>query len=280
MPSAVRDPGLFDLKESFWLAITTAFLLLTVTQLNQATSYPLLVVVLCAITMWVTGTFINISKRSANPTLEPSLFSSFAFTWINVATVVVNLTGFATMLFVPYFLVQASGRSLSESGLIMAVGPLAMMTAASLGGRAVARVGASRLAFAGAISVAFGLGWIGTWNEATERTLLCVALLVHGFGLGLFQVASLELVASSLPKSKRGVAGSMVLVMRTIGVVIAASTLTTIFAHFEGSTSSVISGERFVFAFQTVFHFAAAGLASFVMISLFRTSLWLRARGR
>lgn len=280
MPSSVRDSGLLDLKESFWLAITTALLLLTVTQLDQAATYPVLVIVLCVITMWVAGTFINISKRSANPILEPRLFSSFNFTWINVATVMVNLAGFATMLFVPYFLVQASGRSLSESGLIMAVGPLAMMTAANLGGRAVAHIGASRLALVGAISVALGLGWIGTWNETTERTLLCAALLVHGFGLGLFQVASLELVASSLPKSKRGVAGSMVLVMRTIGVVIAASILTTTFAHLEGSASSAISGPSFVFAFQTVFHFAAVGLASFVVISLFRTSLWLHARGQ
>lgn len=277
MPPPVRDPGIFDLKESLWLAVTTALLLLTVTQLDQAATSPVFVFVLCALTMWVTGTFINISKRSSNPILVPSLFSSFSFTWINVATVVVNLTGFATMLFVPYFLVQASGKSLSESGLIMAVGPLAMMTAAHLGGRAVAHLGASRLALAGAILVALGLGGVGTWNETTERTLLCVALLVHGFGLGLFQVASFELVAFSLPKSKRGVAGSMVLVMRTIGVVIAASGLTLTFAHFEGSASPTVSGDPFVFAFQTVFQFAAVGLATFVMISLLRTSLWLRA---
>ncbi len=280
MPPSVRDPGLLDFKESFWLAITTALLLLTVTQLDQAATHPVRVVALCAITLGVAGTFITISRGSANPILEPRLFSSFAFTWINVATVVVNLAGFATMLFVPYFLVQVSGKSLSESGLIMAVGPLAMMIAANLGGRAVAQMGASRLALAGAIAVALGLGWIGTWTETTGRTVLCVALLVHGFGLGLFQVASLELVASSLAKSKRGVAGSMVLVMRTIGVVIAASILTTIFAHLEGRAVPAGSGTGFVVAFQTVFHLAAAGLAGFVIISLFRTSLWLRARGQ
>jgi MFS family permease len=275
--SPMRDHGIFDLQDSLLLAITTALLLLTVTQLDQAAAYPVLVVALCAITMSVAGTFIHITKRSNNPILEPSLFSSFAFTWINVATVVVNFTGFATMLFVPYFLVQASGLSLSESGLIMAVGPLAMMTAANLGGQAVGRLGANLLAFTGAISVALGLGWISTWDESTERTLLCAALLVHGFGLGLFQVASLEFVTSSLPKSKRGVAGSLVLVMRTIGVVIAASALTNTFAHFEGSASPITRGERFVFAFQTVFHFVAVGLAAFVTISLLRTSLWLRS---
>lgn len=278
MPTPMRDHGTLDLKDSLLLATTTALILLTVTQLDQAAAYPVLVAALCAITVLVTATFLNITRRSANPILEPGLFASFAFTWINVATVVVNFTGFATMLFVPYFLVRASGLSASESGLIMAVGPLAMMAAANLGGRAVGWMGPSRLAFAGAISVALGLGWIGTWDASTERVLLCVALAVHGFGLGLFQVAGLEFVASSLPKSKRGVAGSLVLVMRTIGVVIAASSLTIMFAHFEGAPNPLVGGDRFVIAFQAVFQFAAVGLAAFVAISLLRTSLWRNAK--
>jgi hypothetical protein len=190
---------------------------------------------------------------------------------------VIHFAGFAIMLFVPYFFVQASGLSLSESGLIMAVGPLAMMAAANLGGQVVRRVGANRLALAGAISVSLGLGWISTWDETTERALLCAALLVHGFGLGLFRFPAL----SSLQLHCRNRSeASLVLwywCTRTIGVVIAASALTVTFAHFEGSASPKVSGERFVFAFQTVFHFAAVGLAVYVTISLLRTSLWLES---
>jgi MFS family permease len=77
MPSPTRDHCIFGFKDSLLLATTTALILLTVTQLDQATANPVRVVALCAITMWVTVTFIQIMKRSTNPTLDPSLYLQF-----------------------------------------------------------------------------------------------------------------------------------------------------------------------------------------------------------
>ena len=48
---------------------------------------------------------------------------------MNITTIVVILAGFATMLFVTHFFVRATDLTLSESGLIMAVGPVGMMIA-------------------------------------------------------------------------------------------------------------------------------------------------------
>ena len=273
LTSPTRDSGVFDLRSSLLLAFTMGVLLLTVTQLDQALEQVSRVAILCGTTMLAMATFITISRRSSNPILNLRAFSDFAFAWINLATVVVNFAAFATMLFVPYFLVRISGLPLTQSGLIMAVSPAGMMLASNLGGLAMPTMGARRLALAGASIVAVGLYWISYWGGSTGVPLLCGALLVHGLGIGLFQIASLDFVASVLPKASRGVAGSLVMVMRTIGVVIAASTLTLAFAHFEGVSSIAAGNDRFVAAFQTVFCFAAAGLAAFTVMSLISTSL-------
>ena len=112
------------------------------------------------------------------------------------------------------------------------------------------------------------------WGASKETIVLCAALLLNGISLGLFQVAALAFIASALPKPQRGVAGSLTLVMRTIGVVVAASVLAIVFAHLQ---TALAPGdvEGFVSAFQQVFWYASVGLAAFQAASLFWTGFWL-----
>jgi MFS family permease len=161
----------------------------------------------------------------------------------------------------------------------MAVGPLGMMLAANLGGRITGRIGPNHLAFAAMIMVTLGLAWISLWNDTTGHVLLALALLLHGAGLGLFQAVNLEIVAATLPKTNRGVAGSLTLVMRTIGVVMAASLLTMAFAGIEQDAAAAGGDDAFAVAFRSVFQLAALGLAGFVLISLLRPSLWRQSGG-
>jgi hypothetical protein len=48
-------------------------------------------------------------------------------------------------------------------------------------------------------------------------------LWVQGLGMGLFQVAYTDAVVGALPVSSRGVAGSLSMVARTVGVVVGAT---------------------------------------------------------
>lgn len=273
MPTPAHDTGRFDLTGSVLLAGATGLLLLTVGQLEWAPTHPMSVGALMVATLAAIAGFVIVTRRSATPILDLAAFAHRSFAWINITNVVVNLTGFATMLFVPYFLVRISGLPLWQGGLVMAVGPLGMMLAANLGGRGVRTLGAERLALAGAILVALGLFWIAYWDATTGYLALALAMLVHGAGLGLFQVTSLEIVTAALPPSNRGVAGSLALVMRTIGVVLAASTLTLAFAHVERGAAPLAANDAFVLAFQTVFLWSAISLAGFLALSAIRLPL-------
>ena len=276
MPPSPRAHGRFDLTDSFLLAGATGLFLLFLSQFELASTYPVHFGLLGIATALTTGAFISFSRSSSAPIIDLGGFSNFGFAWINIANVIINFAGFATMLFVPYFLVQISGLPLWQSGLIMAAGPIAMMAAANIAGWTIPGLGADRLAVAGAVLVAIGLHWMSFWDSETGRQPLTLALLLHGAGLGLFQVASLDIVAESLPRSNRGVAGSLALVMRTIGVVMAASILTLAFAHYQQGLPGLGESDSFVFAFQAVFQGAAFGLSAFVAVWLFRPSLWTR----
>lgn len=268
LPSPDRDVGNFDLPGAILLATATALLLLTISQAAAAASAPYYVAALVIVTICAIAAFLMASRRARSPVLDIAAFRSGTFTWINLTNIAVNLAGFATMLFVPYFLVRVTELPLWQSGLVMAVGPLGMTIAANIGGRLIPTVGSLRLAVIGTIAVAAGLGWISTWNATTTTVELTAALFIHGAGLGLFQVASLEIVASALPRTNRGVAGSLAFVMRTVGVVIAASTLTLAFTQIQHSAADPAAAPAFVEAFQTVFRFCALGLLLFLALSV------------
>jgi hypothetical protein len=96
---------------------------------------------------------------------------------------------------------------------------------------------------------------IGGWGAGSPGWLLLVPpLLLNGVGTGLFQVAYMDAVLRTLPPERRGVAGSIALLTRTLGVVGGATVLTLIFQAAQGAGSGFLPG------FAATFRIA--GLAS------------------
>ena len=78
--------------------------------------------------------------------------------------------------------------------------------------------------------------------------LLVMALLVQGFGQGLFQVAFLDTVTATLPAASRGVAGSLGMLTRTVGVVLGASLLALAYRSLLSATGALLPALQGVFA--------------------------------
>jgi len=89
-----------------------------------------------------------------------------------------------------------------------------------------------------------------------------VALAMQGLGLGFFQVAYMEIVLAASPLAHRGVAGSLSMLTRTIGVVTGASVLTLGFHAVAAAArgSGMDDTEAFLTAFRTMFR--AAGVTA------------------
>jgi len=148
--------------------------------------------------------------------------------------------------------------SLPLAGAVLALSFVGSIAASPLAGRLIERVPAERVALLGAVLGGAGLFLIGSWNAGPTLLAIIAALVLQGFGAGLFQVSYIDVVMATLPPRHRGVAGSVAMLTRTLGIVTGATLLTLV---FHGIETSALAGGRnaadaFLDAFATTFRLA------------------------
>lgn len=276
LPPQRKAGGSFDLLGAVLLAGGLGLLLLTFNQLRNPAAGAETIGLLMGATLVALAGFVWQERRVDAPIIALGVFRDWDFTLFNVTNIAVNFTGFSVLLLVPYYLTRATGLPLSLGGAVLASGPLAMIVAAQLGGHLAHRVGAGRVAFFGAVLVAAGIAAIGSWEADEAPVRMIATLLVQSAGLGLFQVACLERVSATLPRANRGVAGSLVMVTRTVGVVLAASLLTLIFTALETQAAAAGAADGFLAAFQATFRYTGLFMAVFLALTCLRPGMWFR----
>jgi MFS family permease len=218
--------------------------------------------------------FVLRERRTAQPLIDLRYFHDRDFALVNAAHVALNVAGFSIMLLVPFYLDRVVGLSVPLIGVTLAAGPAGVMIAGPVAGRVATWIAPRRLALCGAALLAiaqFGIGSVG----AHPVMLLLVAMMVtHGFGLGLFQVAYFDIATATIPRQDRGVAGSLVMMTRTIGVVTGATMLMLLFQSLRGTAADMPETEAFLYGFRGAFWITAALPVTAVLAGLL--SGWAR----
>jgi hypothetical protein len=188
----------------------------------------------------------------------------------------VNFAAFGVLILVPYYLVRTAGLQGITGGAVLALGASGTVIGSWLAGRFVRHASVGRLALLGIVFVIIGLGAVSMWTSDTPLPSLGLALLVQGCGLGLFQVAYADFVTATLPVAERGVAGSLTMVTRTIGVVAGATGLSTGSAHLEAVAlaAGATTADAFLSGFRQTFLCASAVLALLLALSMLRSRVW------
>jgi len=265
----------FDFAGASLLVVGLSTCLLAVNQARYAGGagalVPILLGVTAAASLWG---FVWRERHAPEPILRPGLFRDAGFALVNVTNAAVNLVGFAVMFLVPYFLDRLTHLPLVTAGAVLATSPAGMVLAGPVGGWLLGRVAAPRLAFTGAVLVGVGLFAIGRWDAATPTVALVASLVAVGSGLGLFQVAYIHIVTGTLPPGDRGVAGSLAMVTRTVGVVSGATCLALAFSSFTPA-GEARDAAAFLIPFSATFTAAAAALLAFLLLTLLRPRTWL-----
>lgn len=204
--------------------------------------------------------FIFRESRAARPIISIEILRAPGFALLNVVSVLANLAAFSVWLLVPYFLARVPDYGLTESGMILATAAAGAVLAAPIGGRIAGRhVRPEWLAIAGAACIGVGLLLLGAWTEQTPTILRITGLAVQGIGLGLFQLAYSDIVTAALPLADRGVAGSLVLLTRTLGTVTAASVVLLVFGIMDAIYGFLEAFQK-TFQLAALLAFASAGL--------------------
>ena len=257
LPAASGGRGeRFDIAGALLLACGIVALLLAINALPRLRDGDYLGPVLIAAAAASLAAFLRWESRIAHPIVQIALFRNRAFAAITLAGVLMYLVSFSVLLIVPYFFVRYTALPLPLAGALLATGFAAMAAVSPGAGWLVGRIAAERIAPLGALVTGLGLFLIGEWQPDTPPQFMLFALALQGLGMGLFQVAYMEIVMAASPLAYRGVAGSLSMLTRTIGVVTAAAGLTLAFQALQGAASAQGAGEAqaFLSAFRNLFH--------------------------
>ena len=251
-----REP--VDVLGAALLALAISTLLLTFNQLQRPGQGLLPAIVLAGIAAASFFGFERWERRVARPIVNLDFFRIGGFAAVNGASVLVYLTSFSVMLLAPYYLVRMTDLPLPLAGAVLAASSIGSIAASPVAGRVIERWPAARAAAFGAVLNGASLWLIGGWHVGTSTVAVVAPLVLQGVGLGLFQVAYMDIVMGTLPPQHRGVAGSLAMLTRTFGVVAGATMLTLVF-HALGGASPATAGaaaEGFLSAFRATFRLA------------------------
>jgi EmrB/QacA subfamily drug resistance transporter len=258
LPSARNlIPQSFDFPGAVLLVLSIGGMLLA---LNQLQAFGWLCAAAAVGTATMAALFTMRQLRARQPIIDVRYFADRDFALVNAAHTALNVAGFSIMLLVPFYLDRLGGLSVPASGIVLASSPLGIVLAAPLAGRMATRVPPRLLALIGSMAMAVAQIAISLAGAPANIPVLCLSMFAQGFGLGLFQVAYFDIATATIPRENRGVAGSLVMVTRTIGVVTGATVLMLIFQTMR--TGALAGGmpeiPAFLTGFRSAFSIAAA----------------------
>lgn len=262
----------FDAAGGILLVVAISAMLLALNQLQHLTGGGLWFIISAIGCVATTLLFVTQERRTTRPIINLRYFADVDFSLLNAGHAALNLAGFSVLLLVPFYLSRFGGLSAYAIGVMLACSPTGTVVAAPLAARLATRVPPRLLAVIGASAMAIGQVLISTADAAPVIPLLASAMLLQGFGVGLFQVAYFDIVTASIPRADRGVAGSLVMMTRTLGTVTGATVLMLLFQTWRDAALAGGAAEipAFLSGFGFTFRLAATLPALVVLLGLVR----------
>lgn len=265
LPAPKPDRRSFDGFGAVLLAFSMSTLLLALVLSQRAVPAWQPAILAGAATIGI-ALFIRHESRFPEPILRPALFADADFTIPNIVSVLVNLTSFAILLLTPYYLANTLGMTIAGIGVMMALAFVGGTAGAPLAARFVPHIGRRPTAFAGVVIMGLCIVALGQTDAGTPISALAALLLIEGVAYGLFVVAYTDIVTGTLARRDRGVAGSLSLLTRTLGIVSGATVLSALHAH--AAADGFLAGYRFAFSA------AGGGLLAALAVSCLRPGAW------
>jgi MFS family permease len=207
--------------------------------------------------------FIRFEKRQVSPVLNVQLFSrSRVFAFSNLAALINYSATYAVSFLLSLYFQYIKGFSPEYAGLILVAAPVTQAIVSPFAGRFSDRADPGIIASAGMGLSAAGLFVLVFLNETTPVWYFITALIILGFGFGLFSSPNTNAIMSSVEKRYYGVASGLVGTMRLLGQMLSMGIAVMIFAVVMGRVEITpeyyhlfISSLHYAFIFFTLLCF-------------------------
>ena len=271
LPAPKLDSRPFDALGALLLAACMSALLLSLVFSQRKEVPGIWALALFVAALAVLAAYVRRANRVPEPIIRPALFADARFAIPNLLNVLANLAGFAILLLTPYYLVNVLKLSALMTGVVLGLAFAGSLTGAPLSALLVRRIGQRPTAFTGVALVGLGLLPLGLTGAETPLAVVAVLLILEGVGQGLLTVAYTDIVTVTLPPRDRGVAGSLALLTRTLGIVGGASVLTALHAHGAAGLTGI---DGFLAGYRVAFMVAGGGLLAALLLSCLWPRVW------
>ena len=168
-----------------------------------------------------------------HPLIDLRLFRNSTFLVGNLTGMLSYFVLFAVMFLVPFYLQKVLGYGSELTGALLIPVPLAMAIVAPLAGHASDRHGARVMTTTGMLVSALACLRLLSLDETSHVSMLLTGLVLLGIGMGLFTPPNNSAIMGSAPPDKLGVAGGVLNMMRSLGLIFGVDVSGAIFTSLE-----------------------------------------------
>ena len=188
------------------------------------------------------------------------------FIGVNALSAVIQFSTFSLPLLIPYYLTNIELWGIEKIGFLLSTWALGTLVGSWSVNLLTIKLSTHFIAYIGAWLTAISLFFIALCSTNTNLDFIFLAVMIQGFGLGLFQVAYSDVVIKGLPLKARGIAGGITVMTRTVGVAIGSLVwLWILDQNLSISKESLsITNSEFIQGFQMVFLIAASVIPVFL----------------
>ncbi|OFW66139.1 MAG: hypothetical protein A2Z12_02585 [Actinobacteria bacterium RBG_16_68_21] len=218
LPVTRREHRIDYLGAALLVAAVSCALLVTVWGGSQYAWGSRTIIGLAVTAVVLLGLFLLQESRAAEPILPLRLFRNRVFSLTSAIGLVVGLSMFGSIVFLPLFLQVVIGVSATNSGLLLIPLMTGILTTSIASGRIITKTGRyKRYPVAGTTIMALALLLLSTMSPGTGLPIAMGFMLLLGLGIGLVMQVLVIAVQNAVDMSDLGVATSSSTFFRSLG---------------------------------------------------------------
>ena len=177
--------------------------------------------------------FIITEIKSEHPLIDLKLFKTPTFLLGNLTGMLSYYVLFAVMFLVPFYLQNVLGYNVAFTGSLLTYLLLAMAVVAPVSGYISDKHGPRIMATSGMLISAVACFTLMLLGQSAQPSWLVIVLPLFGVGMGLFTPPNNSAIMGSIPMEKLGVAGGVLNMMRSLGLIFGVDISGVIFSSQE-----------------------------------------------
>jgi len=177
--------------------------------------------------------FIITELRVEHPLIDLKLFRDATFLLGNVTSMLSYYVLFALMFLMPFYMQNVLGYSVALTGALLTPLLLAMAVVAPFSGQISDKYGPRIMTTSGMLIAALACFALMFMGVPVQLPLMVAVLILLGVGMGLFTTPNNSAIMGSAPREKLGVAGGVLNMMRSLGLILGVNISGVIFTSLE-----------------------------------------------